>query len=1212
MPIFRASSGSFKALQVTGSDLTTVSSSIYFKNLTTASQAYVLTYDEITGQIHYTASSAAGQGGTITSVTQGDGITITNPAGPTVTVNLNTGSTHFIGGVSKLTGSLLTTSSFNSWTGSASSQFSGTASYVTGSIFTSTNRALSASNALTASFVATASYVTGSVFNSTNPALSASYALTASFVVTASYVTGSIFTSTNPALSASYALSSSNALTASFVATASYVTGSIFTSTNPALSASYALTASHALNIAAAVNTSSLLLTASVDLNTITFTKGDNVSQFSITVNTGSGGGNAFPFNGNAIITGSLLVSGSSGGFSGITGSFTGSLTGSLFGTSSWAASASNAINAQTASFLPVGTYNITASWAQSASQALTASFVPNTFIQGGNSFGTTALLGTNDTQNLVFETSGSGRMFISSSGMIRIGTTSSQFGGDFTTIQLYAGSSESNAVGIRSTILYLYPPGTNTTSRIVYGSDGYTAWTLRNLSTDSFQIRSTPGSGGQPDQTILHLSSGSGGYRVGILNENPQYTLDVSGSTRITSSLYLPGLTTTSQLNVVTIDTASGQIYYTASSAIGGGGSGTPTPPGGQNTQIQFNSGSSFSGSSYFTFNYNSQSLQQGYNVTSSGLYQTVIGKDNLPSTSQSAFIIGDGGTGLILNPNQLAVDVDAGIQNPIIVSTSSIDVPGVFIPSSYFVDGTITFLSASVSETFTIIAAGNNGTTRYDFNLNNPVGYDYNRFETTLVITGGPNAKHNLLFASQSWFELDARNIFIKQLSPSTPSHIIGYNPSSGQLSYTTASVFPYSGSAIITGSLIVTGSTISTLGFTGSLFGTASWATNARTASFLPVGTYQITSSWAQSASQALTASYVTGSIFTSTNPVLSASFALTSSRAVTASFVATASYVTGSIFTSTNPVLSASYALSASFATTAITSSYPLSTIYDNLYSVSPPAGIPDTTTTNSIWIGVNAGNSVESISSDVVDSIFIGTLAGSSTSNIFSSFFALRQAGNSSTNSSHSIFIGERAGYNSGETPYSNFLGQNAGSSAASANNSNFLGQNAGGSAEGANNSNFLGQRAGTNTTAVSCSTLIGYQAGYATSSILSIGANNIIIGTNITLGRTRKDSINIGGLIFGTGSYATTTGNPFSGSANGRIGINVPTPTYTLDVSGSSLSGAVSRFSSDIVVATRSTAPSVGVEGQIVPAQSGSNYLLYVYIGGRWRSSSLF
>lgn len=55
------------------------------------------------------------------------------------------------------------------------------------------------------------------------------------------------------------------------------------------------------------------LTTASVSLNTITFTKGDNTT-FALTVNTGSGGGGggaAFPFTGSAEITGSLQVTGS-------------------------------------------------------------------------------------------------------------------------------------------------------------------------------------------------------------------------------------------------------------------------------------------------------------------------------------------------------------------------------------------------------------------------------------------------------------------------------------------------------------------------------------------------------------------------------------------------------------------------------------------------------------------------------------------------------------------------------------------------------------------------------------------------------------------------------------------------------------------------------------------------------------------------------------
>ena len=57
-------------------------------------------------------------------------------------------------------------------------------------------------------------------------------------------------------------------------------------------------------------DTGSLMLTGSVSLNTLTFTKGDG-STFNLTVDTGSSGGSAFPYNGNAVITGSLTVSGS-------------------------------------------------------------------------------------------------------------------------------------------------------------------------------------------------------------------------------------------------------------------------------------------------------------------------------------------------------------------------------------------------------------------------------------------------------------------------------------------------------------------------------------------------------------------------------------------------------------------------------------------------------------------------------------------------------------------------------------------------------------------------------------------------------------------------------------------------------------------------------------------------------------------------------------
>jgi hypothetical protein len=132
--------------------------------------------------------------------------------------------------------------------------------------------------------------------------------------------------------------------------------------------------------------------------------------------------------------------------------SFTGSFTGSLFGTASYAnsslsssysitssvatsasyaATASYVVNALTASYVVTAQ---TASYvlnAVSSSFASTASFLNNTtnaFIQNGNSFGATALLGTNDNQSLALETSGSTRMFISSSGNVGIGTTTPDF----------------------------------------------------------------------------------------------------------------------------------------------------------------------------------------------------------------------------------------------------------------------------------------------------------------------------------------------------------------------------------------------------------------------------------------------------------------------------------------------------------------------------------------------------------------------------------------------------------------------------------------------------------------------------------------------------------------------------------------------------------------------------------------------------------------
>jgi hypothetical protein len=131
-----------------------------------------------------------------------------------------------------------------------------------------------------------------------------------------------------------------------------------------------------------------------------------------------------------------------------------------------------------------------------------------------------------------------------------------------------------------------------------------------------------------------------------------------------------------------------------------------------------------------------------------------------------------------------------------------------------------------------------------------------------------------------------------------------------------------------------------------------------------------------------------------------------------------------------------------------------------------------------------------------------------------------------------------------------------------------------MGDNAGKDATNARYSNFFGPYAGTGATSAFHSTLIGYQVAYAYDPSLSIGQNNIIIGTNITLAPQQRDSINLGGIIFATGSYSNFASLPVSGSVIGsRVGIGTSTPRFTLDVSGS-MGGSV--FASTIASTTAS------------------------------------
>jgi len=238
-------------------------------------------------------------------------------------------------GPSIFSGSVTSTSGF---TGSlqGTSSFATSASYVlnavSASFATSSSRAISSSFATTASFalnagttVSTASLLTtgsstnnvltftkgdGSTFNLTVDTGSAITTPTGSLMVTGSVSSNTLTFTKGDGSTFNLTVNTGSAAT---VNTGSLmVTGSVSSNTltfTKGDGSTFNLTVN--TGSAVTVNTSSLMVTGSVSSNTLTFTKGDG-STFNLTVATGSSGGSAFPFSGSAIITGSLIISGSS------------------------------------------------------------------------------------------------------------------------------------------------------------------------------------------------------------------------------------------------------------------------------------------------------------------------------------------------------------------------------------------------------------------------------------------------------------------------------------------------------------------------------------------------------------------------------------------------------------------------------------------------------------------------------------------------------------------------------------------------------------------------------------------------------------------------------------------------------------------------------------------------------------------------------------
>ena len=421
-------------------------------------------------------------------------------------------------------------------------------------------------------------YGTSSWAQSASVAISSSYALSSSYTLSSSY-----------AISSSYTLSSSYAESASIAVSSSYVLSSSYS-----ISSSYALSASYAPG-AGSVGSN---LTQGVGIASFTYNGGStqtvaiksaSIFQDNVILKWDTG---ASQFESSSLTDNGTIITGSTsirltGTSSILTGSFTGSFVGSLIGTASWAESASVAISS---SYALSSSYTLSSSYAVSASNALSSSYVLSSSYSFSGSYALTASYALNGG-----------------------GSPISVYNGN-------TGASYSNVTTlyVSGSGVSVSTPSSGIVSMSIAGGGGGGGATFPYTGDAVISGSLTITGSGLVVTGSIKVRDGITGSLFGTSSWAESASVAISSSYSLTSSYVISSSYAFSASYALSSSyalTSSYALFALSASARG------------SNTQIQINSSSVLIGTSSFTFNYQSQSLQQGSSVTASGLYSHAEG---------------------------------------------------------------------------------------------------------------------------------------------------------------------------------------------------------------------------------------------------------------------------------------------------------------------------------------------------------------------------------------------------------------------------------------------------------------------------------------------------------------------------------------------------------------------------------------------------------